>query len=50
VDKFEGKAHGIARKIIRKGEKFCIFEGQFLDGKPFGYGRLIKSDGTVQLQ
>lgn len=27
LDKLEEKANGVARKIIKKGDLFCIFEG-----------------------
>ena len=43
----ECKANGIARNIIKKGDLFSIFEGEFVDGKPYGFGRLIKSNGEV---
>ena len=35
------KFEGLVRHIKKNGDKFTVFEGNYKNGEPSGYGRLI---------
>lgn len=47
--KSDNKINGLARVLYEDGKNnLIIFEGEFIDGEPNGFGRIITNDGTCK--